>query len=98
MAFGLFRAHVAELPFERTGARGFQLAFRFGYSKIHNLYFAFEADHDVLWTHVAMSDVQRLTGARVQTAVSVVETRSDFLDDVNDLIDGKAGRTFFEFV
>ena len=40
---------------------------------IDNLHFTFEAGHDVLRTHIAMSDVERFASATVQATVSVIE-------------------------
>ena len=45
-----------------------------------------------------MSDVERFAGGAVDATMGVIEAGADFLDDVNNLIDGELQAALFHLV
>lgn len=98
MSLGLFRTHVAEFTFECSGAGCFNLAFSFSDTEVNDLGFTFETEHDVLWAHVSVGDVERLAGAAVDASVCMIKASGDFFYDVDDLLHRELERRFFHFI
>ena len=95
---GLFGAHVAKLAFECSRAGTFKFTFGLSNTKIDDFDLTFEAQHNILWTDITVSDVQGPPGGTVQTAMSMIESCGDFLDDVGNLLDGEGALGLFHLI
>jgi hypothetical protein len=74
------------------------LCFRFRNTKVDDFDFALEAYHHVVGRHIAMDDVQRFRGRRVQTPMSMVKSGCDFFYAINNMLNAQRTIRSFNFV